>query len=88
MSLIHGAEPGQKQNKNPQADLSDLLKPNILHPKAGPTWPYLLKARFIVIGVLSHQGLDGDEHGRDALGWAPGRASPRTAKHSRGKGRG
>lgn len=38
-----------------------------------------------MIGVLSHEGLDGDEHRGDALGWAPGGASPRPAKHSRGR---
>lgn len=30
-----------------------------------------------MIGVLSHQGLDGDEHRRDALSWTPGRTRPR-----------
>lgn len=38
-----------------------------------------------MIGVLSHQGLDRDEHGGDALGWAPGRSSPCTVNISEGR---
>ena len=37
---------------------------------------YLFKARFVVVGVLGHQRLDGDEHRRDALCRAPSRTSP------------
>lgn len=38
---------------------------------------YLFKARLVVVGILSHQGLDGDEDGRDALGRTPSWTSPR-----------
>ena len=38
-----------------------------------------------MVGIFSHQGLDGDEHRRDALGWAPGRASPCTANTAEGQ---
>lgn len=36
----------------------------------------LFKSRLIVIGVLRHQRLDGDEDRGDALGWAPCWACP------------
>lgn len=38
---------------------------------------YLFKARLVVVGILSHQRLDGDEDGRDALGRTPSWTSPR-----------
>lgn len=47
---------------------------------------FLFKAWLVVVGILSHQGLDGDKHRRDALGWAPGGASPRTANTAEGEG--
>lgn len=74
--------------KQPLSQPLSSLKTQYSTPQSQAQQPYLLKPRLIVIGVLSHQGLDGDKHGRDALGWAPGRASPRPAKHIRGNGGG
>lgn len=42
---------------------------------------YLFKARFIVIGVLCHQGLDGDEDRWDTLSWTPRWACPCPTRH-------
>lgn len=41
-----------------------------------PRVSLLFEAWLVVVRVLCHEGLDGDENGGDALGWAPCRARP------------
>lgn len=41
---------------------------------------YLFESGFVVVGVLRHQRLNGDEHRGDALSWTPRWAGPRPGR--------